>query len=424
MHILFLSHYFPPETNAPASRTFEHCREWVRTGHRVTVVTCAPNHPRGVVYQGYRNRLWSTERVAGITVIRLWTYVASNNGFLLRTVNYISFMVACIVATPFLPRPEIVVSTSPQFFNGLAGFFLARMKRRPWILEIRDLWPDSIVAVGAVRSPLIIGFVRYLEGFAYRHANAIVALTDAFAKHISARGIANNKITVIKNGANLDLFKMQPRDPMLEDELGLSGKFVAAYFGTHGMAHRLETILEAAALTRARKDILWLMVGDGAERDRLMRLKAEMGLENLVTLAQQPRERMPAFWSIADASLVLLRRSEVFKTVIPSKIFESFAMGKPVVIGVEGESRDLVEAAHGGLAIVPEDAVELAQAVVRLHETPGLAAAMGADGKAYVERHFDRTVLARRFLDVMAAVYGAAIYEPASQVQVRSSRGE
>ena len=153
MRVLFLSHYFPPEVNAPATRTFEHCREWVRAGHEVTVVTCAPNHPRGEVYPGYRNRLWSTEERDGIRVVRLWTYIAANEGFAKRTLNYVSYMLSAIIAAFFLPKADAVISTSPQFFNGLAGYPVGLIKRAPWFLEIRDLWPESILSVGAIKNP-------------------------------------------------------------------------------------------------------------------------------------------------------------------------------------------------------------------------------------------------------------------------------
>lgn len=187
MHILFLSHYFPPEVNAPASRTFEHCRQWVRDGHRVTVVTCAPNHPRGNVYPGYRNALYAREEKEGVTVIRVWTYITANEGFLKRTLNYVSYLVAATLAAPFLPKVDVIISTSPQFFNGLAGYVVSRVKRTPWVLEIRDLWPESILAVGAIRNRTVIRALEWLELFAYRKADRIVPVTDAFQRYIQEK---------------------------------------------------------------------------------------------------------------------------------------------------------------------------------------------------------------------------------------------
>ena len=404
MRILFLSHYFPPEVNAPATRTFEHCRQWARDGHEVTVVTCAPNHPRGRVYQGYRNRLFQREEKEGIRVIRIWTYVTANEGFLKRTLNYVSFMVMATLLLPWFPKADVVVTTSPQFFNGLAGYLASRLKRAPWVLEIRDLWPESILTVGAIRNKTIIRMLEYLELFAYRRADHIVPVTDTFKDYmVGKKGIDASKITVIKNGVDLDFYRATGPDRELAAELGVAGKFVASYVGTHGMAHHLETILEAAQ----RVDdpgIVFLLVGDGARRNELLQRRDQMGLKNVIMVKQLPKERMPALWSISDVSLVLLRRSDLFKAVIPSKIFESMAMQRPIVLGVEGEVKKIIEEAGAGIAIEPENAAQLAQAVERLREHPEQGARMGQQGRDYVARHFDRVVLARRYENVMEAL--------------------
>lgn len=404
MRILFLSHYFPPEVNAPASRTFEHCREWVRQGCKVTVVTCAPNHPRGEVYDGYMNRLYSIEEIEGIKVVRLWTYVTANEGFFKRTLNYVSYMCAAIIAAPFLSSTDVVISTSPQFFNGLAGYFVSRIKRAPWILEIRDLWPESILAVGAIKNKAVIRLLERMEMFAYHKADRIVPVTDSFARYMIARNIDQRKIQVIKNGVDLEFYKIKSKDINFQQELGIDGKFVASYFGTHGMAHHLETILEAAELLRERHDIVFLLVGDGAEKDHLLRIRDEKGLKNVVMLGQQPKGRMPDLWTASDASLVLLKRMDLFKTVIPSKIFESMAMRRPIIMGVEGEAQALVDTAQAGLTIEPENPRELAQAVVKMADDPALCEALGYNGQKFVTENFTRKVLAQRYTKVISAV--------------------
>jgi glycosyltransferase involved in cell wall biosynthesis len=407
MRILFLSHYFPPEVNAPASRTFEHCREWAREGHEVTVVTCAPNHPRGEVYPGYRNRLWQEERREGIRVIRIWTYMAANQGFARRTLNYVSFMVSAVAAVPRLPRADVVITTSPQFFNGLAGYFVGRLKRIPWVLEIRDLWPESILTVGAVRNQTIIRFLSWLERFAYRKADHIVPNTDAFRRYMIGKGVPEGKITVVKNGADLERYVPADRDPALARELGLEGKFVAAYFGTHGMAHHLETVLEAAERLRGEPDVMLLLVGDGAERARLLGRKEAMGLTNVLMLGQQAKERMPALWAAADVSLVLLKRSDLFKTVIPSKIFEAMAMERPLILGVEGEAKALVEEAGAGVCIQPESDAALADAVLAFARDPDRTRALGLRGRRFVTEFYSRAVMAKRFEETLAGVVAA-----------------
>lgn len=406
MRILFLSHYFPPEVNAPASRTFEHCKQWVEDGHEVTVVTCAPNHPRGEVYEGYRNRLYFTENIEGIKVVRLWTFVTANEGFIKRTLNYISYMVAAIVVAPFLKSTDVVLSTSPQFFNGLAGYFVSRIKRVPWILEIRDLWPESILAVGAIRNKTVIRVLEYLELFAYRKANRIVPVTDAFARYMISKGIDDSKIEVIKNGVNLGFYQNRSKDAAIQREIGIEGKFIASYFGTHGMAHHLETILEAAELIRDREDIVFLLVGEGAERERILKIRNEKELNNVIMLGQHPKEKMPDLWAISDVSLVLLKNMDLFKTVIPSKIFESMAMKIPIILGVEGESCELVKAAGGGLTIEPENGRQLAESVVRLAGDRALCEELGDNGAKFVVKHFDRKVLARRYEKLISSSLG------------------
>jgi glycosyltransferase involved in cell wall biosynthesis len=335
----------------------------------------------------------------------VWTYVTANEGFLKRTLNYLSYMVAAVLVAPYLSRCDVVLSTSPQFFNGLAGYLVSRLKRVPWILEIRDLWPESIVAVGAITNRPVIRLLEGLELFAYRKADHLVVVTDAFKAHMLARGISSTKVTVIKNGVDFSLYKRPPHGSLgLSCELGLDGKFVVSYFGTHGMAHHLQTVLESAHELREWKDIVFLLVGDGAERSRLVAMRDEMRLSNVVMLDQQPKEKMPELWSLSSVSLVLLKKSPLFKTVLPSKIFESMAMERPIILGVEGESAELVMSAGGGICIEPEDAKDLAGQVLNLYRDPTRCQELGSSGRRYVLEHFDRQVLARRFADVLLLV--------------------
>jgi glycosyltransferase involved in cell wall biosynthesis len=404
MRILFLSHYFPPEVNAPASRTYEHCKAWARTGHEVTVVTCVPNHPRGIVYEGYRNRLWQREQHNDITLIRVWTFVTANEGVFKRSLNYVSFMLACVLAAPFLPKADIVLTTSPQFFNGLAGYPVSRMKRVPWVLEIRDLWPESIVAVGGLKPGVLVRMLEWLELFAYRKADHIVPVTDSFERYMIGKGISAAKIEVIKNGVDAAVFQPHVGANPLHTELGIEGKFVAAYFGTHGMAHQLETVLEAASLLRENPEIMFLMVGGGAERHRLMALRNARGLSNVLMLDQQPKAKMPMLWDLAAVSVVHLKRSPLFRTVIPSKIFESMAMEKPVLLGVEGEAADIIEQAGAGICIEPENAEQLANAVLKLAHDPETVRSMGVRGRVFVIENFDRDRLAMRYQALLGRV--------------------
>ncbi len=407
MRVIFFSHYYPPEVNAPASRTSEHCHRWARAGHDVTVVTSAPNHPRGVIYPGYRNRLLQIEAMDGVKVVRVWTFLAANEGFVRRTLNYLSFMLSATLAVPRLPRPEIFVSTSPQFFCGLTGLLAKAMRRAPWVLEVRDLWPESIVAVGAMRKGFAIRVLEWLERMAYHNADRIVSVTDSFVPHIAERCQGERKISVIKNGADFSLFKEGANAEEIKRKFGFEGRFVVSYIGTHGMAHGLDTVIEAADLLRDERRIGFLMVGDGAERVRLVENAKALKLDNLYIVGQLPKADMPAIWTATDASLILLRQSDTFRKVLPSKMFEAMAMARPIILGIEGESKALLEAAGAGIAITPGSASELAKAVVRLADDQALCERLGSQGAEHVREHYDRAKIAMRYLDVLEATVAA-----------------
>jgi len=403
MKILFLSHYFPPEVNAPATRTYEHCRRWVELGHEVTVVSCVPHHPMGRAYPGYRNRLIQTEYKDGIKAIKVLTYITANEGFIKRTWNYVFYMLMTIAVAPFLPRADIVISTSPQFFNGLAGFFVSRIKRCRWVLEIRDLWPESIVAVGAIKNRYVIGALEAIERFVYRKADHIVPVTYAFQRHILARGGNANRITVIRNGVDLQFFEPRAKDTTYARQLGIEGKFVAAYVGTHGMAHGLDLLINAAEKLKQRDDIVILLAGDGAERARLTAEVERRGLTNIKLLGQLPKAEMPKLWSITDVSVIVLKKLDLFLTVIPSKIFESMAMKQSIILGVAGESAELIQESGAGFVIEPENVQQLTDSILRLADAPALRAQLGENGRRYVEANFDRTVLADIFEKLLVA---------------------
>lgn len=404
MHILFLTHYFPPEVNAPASRTYENAKRWVRARHVVTVITCAPNHPNGMVYPGYRNRLWQWDERDGIRVLRVKTYLSANRGVRKRSLNYVSYLLSAVAFCRLVRNVDMVVSTSPQFLCGLSGYFVSRIHRCPWVVEIRDLWPESIQAVGAVKGRGLVNVLRQVELFLYRKPDHVISLTNAFKRHIVGKGVAPEKISVVTNGADLEQFEPLPKENGFRVREKLNGKFIASYVGTHGMAHGLGTILHAAKLLENERQIRFLLVGDGAERDRILRQRNEMSLTNVLMLPQQPKEEMPEILAASDACMVLLRKTDVFKTVIPSKIFEAMAMERPVILGVEGESREIIEAGRCGIPIEPENHRELAEAVLALYHDRTLRETFEKNGRAYVMENYNRDRLARDYLDVLSRV--------------------
>lgn len=353
MRILFLTDNFPPEVNAPAVRTYEHCREWVKMGAEVTVITCAPNFPQGKVYEGYKNSLYSREVVDGINVIRVWTYITANEGFFKRILDFVSFSVSSFIAGLFV-KTDVIVATSPQFFTALSGRTLSFFKWKPWVMEVRDLWPESVKAVGAAKAGWVLRYFEYEEMWCYKSAKKLIVVTDTFKDKIAARGIDPSKIYVIKNGIDRSEFYPMCKDQELITQLGLSGKVILGYIGTHGMAHKLDFILQCARSLKGSK-YHFLLIGAGAEKEKLLRLKEELGCTNVTMLDPVPKADVYRYISILDIALINLKKSDLFTSVIPSKIFENAAMSIPILMGVEGEAKALVEQYHAGLCFEPEN---------------------------------------------------------------------
>lgn len=398
MHILFLTDNFPPEVNAPASRTYEHCLEWIKMGVQVTVITCVPNFPQGKVYEGYRNRPVQKETIDGIRVIRVWSYIAANAGFGTRVLDYLSFAVSATIAGLF-QKPDIIVATSPQFFTTFAGFTLSKFKRRPWIFELRDLWPDSIKTVGAMREGVTLKLLEKIELFLYRDAAGVVALTDAFKRNLVARGIRADKIEVVTNGSNLDQFKPREKDEKLVERLKLKGKFVVGYIGTHGMAHSLEFIVDCLDKLND-SDIHFLFIGDGARKKNVVGMAREKNLKNVTFVEPISKDAVPEYMSVTDAALVPLLKSETFKTVIPSKIFEAAAMRKPILLGVEGQAKEIVEQYQAGVCFEPQNEKDFLAGVVKLKEDKVLYERL-QDGCTCLAQDYDRKKLAKMMLDCL-----------------------
>lgn len=353
--ILFLTDNFPPEVNAPSTRTYEHAREWVGKGYEVTVITCAPNFPHGKIYEGYKNKLFSREEKDGIKVIRVWTYITANEGFLKRILDYISFAVMSFFVGLWI-RTDIIVATSPQFFTAVAGRWLSFFKFRPWIMEVRDLWPESIAAVGAMNEGRVYKFLEWVELRLYKSAKKIIVVTDTFKRKISARGIEASKIDVHKNGVILDLFEPRPKDTeLMEANPQFEGKKVFAYIGTHGMAHGLSFILNSLPkLQESLPYAHFLFIGEGAEKENLLKQAKELKLNNVTFMSFVPKHEVVRYLSLMDVALVNLKKSDTFKTVIPSKIFEAAALQKPILLGLEGETKGIIESFNAGICFEPE----------------------------------------------------------------------
>lgn len=406
MRILFFSHYFPPEGNAPAARTYAHCRRWAAAGHDVTVITCAPNHPRGVVYPGYRNRPGHVEQMDGVRVVRVLTWLAPNSGWT-RVASWLSYLVAATLSGLLQYPPDVVVATSPQPLCAWAGVLVSRWHRCPLVLEIRDLWPESVAAVGALRSRAALELVGAIAQGPCRSAARIVTVGDGYRQGLVARGVDPARIDVVMNGVDRELFRPRAADPAVAARLGVATRFVVAYCGTIGLAHGLDVVLRAGAVLRARRrcDIVFLLAGDGARLDALRAAAAGAKLDNVVFAGGLQRRHVPAILACSDVCLVHLRASEAFTSVMPSKIFEGAAMGLPVVLGVRGFAQRFVEAAGCGVCIAPDDADALAESVLRLADDPGLRRRLGLAGRECAAR-FDRDRLAARYLEIIERAAG------------------
>ena len=404
--ILFLTHYFPPEGNAPASRVYELCRRWVEAGHRVTVITCAPNVPTGRVYDGYRNRLAQREEMDGIEVLRVWTFIAANKGTLLRMLNYLSYMLSATLRALFVQRPDVIIATSPQLFCGWAGVFTRWIKRRPLILEVRDLWAESIVTLTSVEPGRLLRRLEWLEFKMYRSTPYLVTVGEGYRRMLIDRGIPRERISIITNGVDRQFFAPRERDLELEDRLGLSGKFICSYIGTVGMASGLDVVLRAAAKLGERGDrrIVFLVIGDGAERESLEVRARRSGLDNVLFTGWQPKRLMPAYHSISHCTLVHLRKMPLFETVLPSKMFEAHQMKRPIVLGVAGEAAKVMRESGGGICIEPGNEDQLIEAVDRLAADGALCERLGQAGHDYVARHYDRDRLAEDYLKLIDRV--------------------
>ena len=405
MHILFLTDNFPPEGNAPATRTYEHAIRWVEAGHKVTVITCVPNFPEGVVFDGFKNSWYQRSQLDGIDVVRVKTYITSNEGFIKRILDYMSFMVTGFFAGLFQSKPDIVVATSPQFFCACSGWLLSVFKRKPFIFELRDIWPASITAVGAMEDSLAIRMLEKLELFLYRRADAIISVTHAFKKELIERGIDGNKIGVVLNGVDLTKYEaVQCKDLDLINQYNLKGKFVAGYVGTHGMAHGLEHIVTVAEQLQGYDDIRIVFAGGGAARQKVVNLISEKQLTNVVLIDRQPKEMMPKLWSLCDVSLVPLVNKDLFRTVIPSKIFECMGMGIPTVMSVpEGEATAIIRETNSGITVESENVQQITDAVLKLYKDKELYHEIKVSSIEAAPK-FSREVMAKDMIDIFESV--------------------
>lgn len=407
MRILYLSQYFPPEVGATQTRAYEMATGLIRAGHQVTMLTEVPNHPEGIIRPEYRGRFWVRETLDGIDVIRVWVKTAPVKTMRTRLAFYLSYMLNGTLAGLVLARGryDVIYATSPPLFVGGAALALSFLRRIPLVFEVRDLWPESAVALGELRNPRFIRWATWLEERCYHRAQRVVVVTEGVRNRLIERGFPSEKLTLIPNGANTDLFHPQPEaGRALRSEMGLGDRFLVLYAGIHGIAQGLETVLQAARQLAGDPRIHFIFVGDGPCKADLLRLKRDTNLPNVTMLDAQPREAIPAYLSAADVALIPLRRLELFKGAVPSKMFDAWACGCPVVLSIDGESRQVLERAHAGVFVEPESAEAMAETIRALSTDSDRCRAYGRNGRRFVEAHYSRQAQARQLVELLEAL--------------------
>jgi colanic acid biosynthesis glycosyl transferase WcaI len=413
--ILYVSQYFPPEMGAPAARVAELSRHWAQAGHDVTVLTGFPNHPTGNVPGEWRSkfrRLVHRQKLDGVNVVRTWLLPFPNRKTYERILNYSSFCLSAAFTGLLIEPPDVVIASSPQLLVGLSGWWLAKCKRSRFVFEVRDLWPESLAAVGIGSSDsMMYRVLARIAGFLYRNSGHTVVVTLAFKEHLIRHWrIPPEKISVVENGVETDLFNAKAEtasENCLRKDLGAEDKFLVSYIGTMGNAHGLETLVAAAEqLQNSAPGILFLLVGDGAEKEQLAALIRTRGLTNVRFVAEQPREKIPSYIAASDACVVLLKKNEIFKTVIPSKMLEFMSCGRPVILAVDGQARKILEEAQAGIYVEPENFSALANAILRLEADPVLRETLGRNGRRHILQNFSRRQTALTYLEILNRLLG------------------
>src|SRR6266571_1014709 len=414
--ILFISPYYPPEKGAAAVCVSENAKRLAKRGHQVTVLTTVPNYPSGIVPPEYRGHLIQEEMLDGVRVVRVWSYTSPNKGFLRRILAQFSFaLLAPLLGGKAIGQPDMIIVQSPPLFDAIAARLLARWKHCPFIFMVSDLWPESAVQLGALRNRALIWIAERLEWSTYQRASLVWAVTEGIRDTLLRRGLAPSRILLLTYGVDTGKFHPLPKAPA-RAELGWDERFTVLYAGTHGLAHGLTTVLDAAEGLQDQSDIHLVLVGDGAEKADLIADARRRGLKNVTFLDPFPHNQMPQLLSAADVCLVHVRRISLFQGALPSKMYEVMACARPILLALDGEARRVVEQEAGAaLYVEPENPIALATAIRYLQEHPEQAELLGKRGRAYVKARFDYDQLVAeldtRFEELLGKAISVALPE-------------
>jgi glycosyltransferase involved in cell wall biosynthesis len=403
MKIVVISHYFPPEIGAPSARLYEMARHWVELGNEVHVVTCFPNHPTGIIPKEYRGMKYMYEEMDGIHVHRNYVYATPNKGFIKKTLGHISFMFSSVlISMRKIKNPDVIITSSPTFFSIFSGYWYSLRKKASFVLEIRDLWPAAMIELGVMKEGFITNTLEKMELFFYRKSKRLIMVTKSFKENVVNRGIDSNKVHVITNGVNQDLFYPKQKSKDIINKYNLNDKFVISYVGAHGISQNLSTILKVAKSLEDDKEIQFLFIGEGAEKDKLKQIASEQEINNVTFVDSQPKEVIPEFYNTSDISLIPLKDIELFKTFIPSKMFEIMACGVPIVASLEGESADILDDSKAAEVVKPDNPEQIIQAIIKLKNDKVLLEKLKKNGPAFVEQNYSRRKLAEQYLKIIS----------------------
>lgn len=409
MRVLLISQYFPPETGATSNRMISIAKGLRRAGHEVHVIAEKPNHPEGVIREAYRGGAFEERRYEGIPVTYTWVYTRPEKDFLKRIAFYTSFMGMAVLAAMRKKGPfDVVFASSPPLFVGVAGWIAAWLNDAQFVFDVRDTWPEVAVAMGALNNPLAIGVAEVLERFIYNRADAITAVTDSFCTHIDEIVDGSPPIRRIMNGTVPEVFNEDDKRADKRADLGMSDKFVVLYAGNHGLAQGLPHIVKAAEVLEGKQNVEFVMVGSGPVKSDLIETAREHKVSQIRFIDRVSLEEAAEYMAAADALLVPLEDHEIYKQFIPSKLFDSMAAGKPVLLSVDGEARTILEDADAGLYYPAEHAEELAERVTWLIQHPDEAEAMGKRGRIYAREHCTRASQVDKLTDFLEEIAASA----------------
>ena len=402
MKILFLTQYCPPEVGAPQNRIFEFAKQLKKFGHEVTILTAMPNYPKGEIFDGYKGKKVVKEEIDGIKIVRTSIYATKDKSFVKRLRNYLSFTFSSVfTGSKYIDNQDFIITESPPLFLGWSGYVLSKRKKAKFIFNISDLWPESAVKLDVLHNKLLINASTWLEEFCYKKAHAVTGQTKGIVDNIVNRGFDKNKVHLITNGVDTEFFKKENRDEKLREEWGLNGKFAVCYAGIHGLAQGLEVIINAAELLKEEQDIQFVFIGDGPEKSKLIDMVKEKKLTNVSFQPVQLKPNMPRIIASMEATVVPLKKLDLFKGALPSKMFEALASELPIVLAVEGEAEKLINEANAGITVEPENAKEIANAVLKLYKDKELKNSLGKNGREYVIQNYSRQSITRKLETIL-----------------------